>query len=282
MSKLRNTTAIGLLMGVAFVVGAVIVTGEPSLFWNLPSAFIILGGTLGAVVMAFPPQRLKTLGPVIKRAFRKDEHDFREDIITLTNLAEISRRDGILALEDYVDQLTEDDFIRRGIQLIVDGADEEQLRNLLEGSTYFMKQRHQKGAAMIDMIAATAPALGLLGTYVGLIPMLNNLDDAAALGPMMALELVSSFYGAFIAYVIFSPMAKRLKFMNKEEESRRELLMEGLAAIQQGKNPKLIKEELAAYANLPLDALEEPEEQEVIKENEQEDRFKTRGMANQI
>jgi chemotaxis protein MotA len=117
-----------------------------------------------------------------------------------------------------------------GIQYIVDGADEDQLRNLLEGSTYFMKQRHQKGAAMLDMIAATAPALG----------------------PMMALELVFSFYGAFVAYVIFSPLAKRLKFINKEE-TRRELLIEGLAGIQQGKNPRLIREELQAFANITLD-----------------------------
>ncbi len=275
MSKLRNTTLIGLIIGVSFVVGSIIVTGEPILFWNLPSAFIIFGGTLGAVVIAFPAQRLKTIGSVIKRAFKKDEYDLREDIVILVKFAEISRREGILALEDFVDQFTEDDFVKKGIQLIVDGADEEQLRNLLEGSTYFMKQRHQKGASMLDMIAATAPALGLLGTYVGLIPMLNNLEDPTALGPMMALELVSSFYGAFIAYIVFSPLAKRLKIMNKEEESRRELLIEGLAAIQQGKNPKLIKEELSAYANLDPDAPEE-------KEQEQDDAFKAKEMTSQL
>ncbi len=273
MSKLKSTTWIGLLIGVSFVVGSIIVTGEPVLFWNLPSAFIIFGGTLGSFIIAFPPQRLKTFGSVVKRAFKRDEFDLKEDIVTLVKFAEISRKEGILALEDYIDQYTEDEFIRRGMRLIVDGADEEQLRNLLEGSTYFMKQRHQKGASMLDMLAATAPALGLLGTYVGLIPMLNNLEDPTALGPMMALELVSSFYGAFIAYIIFSPLAKRLKIMNKEEESRRELLIEGLASIQQGKNPKLIKEELSAYANLDLDAAEE---------QEQGDTFKAKEMANQL
>lgn len=142
--------------------------------------------------------------------------------------------------------------------------DEEQLRNLLEGSTYFMKQRHQKNASMFDMIGATAPALGLLGTYVGLIPMLNNLDDPASLGPMMALELVSSFYGAFIAYVIFSPLAKRLKNMSKEEVIRRDILIEGLASIQQGKNPNLIKEELYAFANIEIRKPQDDEADELM------------------
>lgn len=271
MSKLGKSTLIGLSISLAFVVGSVIATGQPESFWNLPSFFIICGGTFGSVVIAFPPQRLKTLGTVMKRAFVKDKHDIKEDIEAMVKLAEIARREGLLALEDYVEEYTEDPVIKKGIQLIVDGANEDQLRNLLAGATYFMKQRHQKGAAMLDMIAATAPALGLLGTYVGLIPMLNNLDDPTSLGPMMALELVSSFYGAFIAYVIFSPMAKRLKFMSREEETRRELLIEGLASIQQGKNPKLIKDELAAYANINMDTPEE-----------ETDTFKAREIAKQL
>ena len=170
-------------------------------------------------------------------------------------------------MEDTIDRYTDDAFIQRGIRLIVDGADEEQLRNALEGATYFMKQRHQKGAAMVNMIAATAPALGLVGTYVGLIPMLNNLDDPSTLGPMMALELVSSFYGGFMAYVIFSPLAKRLRFLSEEEETRRDLLVEGLAAIQQGKNPKLIKEELFAYMNITEE--EEKENPDVVFEGKE-------------
>ncbi len=259
---------VGLILGISFIVGSVIASGEPGSFWNLPSAFITIGGTLGAVIIAFPPARLKTLGAVIKKAFAKDQFDIKEDIFTLVAIAEVSRKEGLLALEDIVDQYTDDNFVKRGIQLIVDGADEEQLRNLLEGSTYFMKQRHQKGAAMLNMIAATAPALGLLGTYVGLIPMLNNLEDPTKLGPMMALELVSSFYGGFIAYIIFSPLAKRLKAMSGEEESRRELLIEGLAAIQQGKNPKLIKEELSAYMNLDLDTAEEREQNIIFEARE--------------
>lgn len=280
MSNYKNSTFIGLFLGVSLIVGSIIVTGEPVLFWNIPSAFIIFGGTIGSTIAAFPPQRLKTMGKVIKKAFAREEYNLKEDILTLVKLSEISRKSGLLALEDYIDQITNDEFLQKGLRNIVDGADEEQLRNLLEGSTYFMKQRHQKGAAMLDMIAATAPALGLLGTYVGLIPMLNNLDDPTSLGPMMALELVSSFYGAFIAYVVFSPLAKRLKFMSREEESRRELLVEGLVSIQQGKNPRLLKEELAAFANIDLDPAAKKGVKSKKSRNAQS--FKTKGVTTQL
>ncbi|MBS5934352.1 MAG: MotA/TolQ/ExbB proton channel family protein [Clostridiales bacterium] len=268
MLKYGKSTFIGLIISISFVVGGMIATGHAQSFWNVPSAFIIMGGTAGAVVIAFPPKRLKTLVPVMKRSLKKDEFDIKEDILALVKIAEISRKSGVLSLEDSVGEYTDDPFIKKGVLLIVDGADEEQLRNLLEGSTYFMKQRHQNGAAMLSMIAATAPALGLLGTYVGLIPMLNSLDDPTTLGPMMALELVSSFYGAFIAYVIFSPMAKRLKLMSKDEESRRELLIEGLVSIQQGKNPNLLKAELSAFANIDMETPEKNEETNTFKVKE--------------
>ncbi|HBM81308.1 MAG TPA: motility protein A, partial [Clostridiaceae bacterium] len=101
----------------------------------------------------------------------------------------------------------DDKFLKKGILLIIDGADKDQLRETLETEIYFMQQRHQKGHAMLDMIASTVTSLGLLGTYIGLIPMLVKLDDPTKLGPLMAIELVTSFYGAFFAYVIFSPMS---------------------------------------------------------------------------
>ncbi len=261
------STLIGLLLNLGFMSSGVISSGQPHLFWNVPSFFIIIGGTLGAFVTAFPPDRIKTFGAVLKKAFTKNNFNIKEDIMTLIQLSEVSRREGLLALEDHLDGYTEDEFIRMGIMLIVDGADEDQLRNQLEGATHFMKQRHKKGVAMLDMLAITAPALGLVGTYVGLIPMLTNLDDPNALGPMMALELVSSFYGGFLANVIFGPLAKRLKNMSREEAERRDLLIEGLAAIHQGKNPKVMKGELFVYANISNDEVANSDE-EIIRARE--------------
>jgi chemotaxis protein MotA len=262
------STLIGLLLNLGFMLSGIVSSHRADLFWNVPSFFIIIGGTLGSFVTAFPPARLKTFGPVIRKAFTKNNFNIKEDVLSLVKLSEISRREGLLALEDHLDEYVDDDFIKKGIRLIVDGADEEQLRNQLEGATHFMKQRHKKGAAMLDMLAMTAPALGLVGTYVGLIPMLTNLDDPNSLGPMMALELVSSFYGGFLANIIFGPLAKRLKNMSAEEAERRDLLIEGLAAIQQGKNPKLMKEELFAYANISLAEVEANAEEEMIGKRE--------------
>ncbi len=269
---LRISALFGLLINLGFMFSGLISSGQPHLFWNVPSFFIIIGGTLGAFVTAFPPAQIKTFGAVLKKAFTTNDFNLKEDISVLIKLSEVSRREGLLSLEDSLDQYVNDDFIKKGIMLIVDGADEELLRNQLEGATHFMRQRHHKGAAMLDMLAITAPALGLVGTYVGLIPMLTNLNDPNSLGPMMALELVSSFYGGFLANIIFGPLAKRLKNMSKEEAERRELLIEGLAGIQQGKNPKIMKNELLSYANLDLDEIESNYDEGVTR---------TREVANQ-
>jgi len=250
------STLIGLVLNLGFMLSGIVESGQPHLFWNVPSFFIIIGGTFGSFIMAFPPARIKTFGAVLRKAFTKINYNTKEDILALAKLSEIARREGLLALEDYLDQYVDDEFIKKGIRYIVDGSDGEQLRNHLEAETYFMRIRHQKGAAMLDMLAITAPALGLVGTYVGLIPMLTNINDPDALGPMMALELVSSFYGGFLSNIIFGPLAKRLKNMSKEETERRNLLMEGLLSIQQGKNPKIMKEELLAYANISLAEVE--------------------------
>mgnify|MGYP000855903112 CR=1 FL=1 len=247
MAKPSKSIWIGLGIGIACILTSMVMSGEFQTFLNWPSVFITIGGTLGAVVVSFPAERLKTLGPVMRKAFQREPCDFEKDIRTIVGLAEVARQRGLLALEDYADQKIDDKFLKRGVYLIVDGADEDHLRSTLQAETYFMQQRHQKGYAMLDMIATTAPSLGLLGTYIGLIPMLVNLDDPTQLGPLMAVELVTSFYGAFLAYVIFAPLSKRLKIMDADEVGRREFLLEGLAAIEESKSPRVIEEDLIAY-----------------------------------
>lgn len=237
------------MIGLGCVFSSIAASDNVQSFFNLPSIFITIGGTIGSVVMAFPPKRLKLLGSVMHRAFQTDKSDPVADVNTLVQLADVARREGLLALDRVIGEYTDDPFIKRGLMLIVDGADEEQLRYSLEGDTYYMQHRHKEGSGMLEMIAATAPALGLMGTYIGLIPMLCHLEDPTKLGPLMALELVTSFYGAFIAYVIFSPLAKRLKNMNGEEVLHREIVIEGLAGIQQGKNPRVIHQDLMHFLN---------------------------------
>ena len=247
MFKSSKTSWIGLVGGIACVYIAIRMSGDIKTFISWPSIYITLGGTLAAMILSFPPERLKTLWPVMKKAFVNEKFDFEKDIDTITNLAEITRREGLLALEDAIDKYTDDKFLKKGILLIVDGADKEQLREYMETEIYFMQQRHQKGHAMLDMIASSVTSLGLMGTYVGLIPMLHSLEDPTKLGPLMAIELVTSFYGAFFAYVIFMPMSKRLKVMSANEVTRKEFLLEGLTDIEENQNPKMIREKLVFY-----------------------------------
>ncbi len=249
MFKFRSakSTLIGFAIGIACVICSIMLSGDFRSFLNWPSVFITVGGTLGAMVVAFPVERLKTLGAVMKKSFTKQSFNLDKDIQTIVTLSNTVRKDGVLKLEDSIDKYTKDDFLKKGIMLLVDGAERDFLKTTMQREIYRTHKRHQKGYQMIDMIAATAPALGLLGTYIGLIPMLQNLDDPTKLGPLMAIELVTSFYGAFLSYVIFGPMGKRLRSMSSDEMTRKELLLEGLLAIEEKQNPRMIIETLTAY-----------------------------------
>lgn len=248
MKKQRQaiTTWLGLIGGIACVALAIAESGNLKLFINIPSLLIIVGGTIFVLIMSFPFSTLKRIGSVIKEAFLRQTHDPMDDINTMMELSEMARREGLLALENYNDK-TDDPFLKRGLSLLADGVDRDVLESSMISEIYHSQKRHRSGIAMISMIASVAPGLGLVGTYVGLIPMLVDMRDPDKLGPMMAIELVSSFYGGFLANVIFSPMAKKLQSKSALEKDRQELILEGILAIHEGKNPRLIREDLLAY-----------------------------------
>lgn len=248
MKKQRHaiTTWFGLIGGIACVAIAIAEAGNLSLFVNIPSLLIIVGGTICVLVMSFPFSTLKTIGAVIKEAFTQYKYAPMDDINTLMELSEKARREGLLALENY-SETSDDEFLKRGLSLLADGVDREALEASMLSAIHHTQKRHRSGASMISMIASVAPGLGLVGTYVGLIPMLVDMRDPDKLGPMMAIELVSSFYGGLLANVIFSPMAKKLQSKSAQEKERNELILEGILGIHEGKNPRLIREDLLAY-----------------------------------
>lgn len=245
-SKFALTTVIGLIGGIACVAIAIAESGNLSLFINIPSLLIIVGGTAFALIMSYPLSTLKTLGSVIKQSFLQSHDDLTEDINKIVELSEVARRDGLLAIESYAEDM-DDPFLRKGLNLLVDGNTREYLESSMISEIYHSQKRHRNGASMVSLIATLAPGLGLVGTYVGLIPMLVNMNDPDKLGPMMAIELVSSFYGGFLANVVFSPMAKKLTSQSAQEKDRNELILEGILAIHDGKNPRLIREDLLTY-----------------------------------
>jgi chemotaxis protein MotA len=246
MKKLMASSFLGLGIGIFCVIYSIHYSGNLRSFMNLPSFLIIAGGTAGALILAFPFERLKTLGSVIARAFKKDHIDLQKDIETILELSEFAKKNGTLALENLAKQYDNDEFLQKGIYLLADGLAEDMLIASMQNDIYFAQKRHKQGHAMIDLIASSVTSLGLMGTYIGLIPMLEHLEDPTSLGPLMAIELVTSFYGAFLSYVIFMPLSRKLKNMSSEEALRKEIILEGLVDIQKGKNPRIIQEELVA------------------------------------
>jgi chemotaxis protein MotA len=245
MKRISWTSFIGLSLGLFFVIQGIIESHSAKLFWNLPSFLVIIGGTTASLIYSYPGAYLKTLGVVIAKGFTAQKLDYSKDIQNIVEISILARKNGVLSLENVAKEYDDDPFFQKGVQMIADGFSKDALMKQLKSEIYYMKQRHAIGIDMVDMIAGTVTSLGLMGTYIGLIPMLNHLDDPAALGPLMSLELVSSFYGCFISYVVFSPLVRRLKGMDKAEVLRNTLIMDGLCEVLEGKNPKLIEELLS-------------------------------------
>ena len=179
-------------------------------------------------------------------AFKAQNVDLSKDVDNIIYIANIARREGILALEESVSQM-DDPFLKKGIMLIVDGSDPELVRSIMETELDFIHERHTQGQAVLLQMSAYSPAFGMIGTLIGLINMLAKLDDPSSLGPGMATALVTTFYGSMLANMVFTPLAKKLGVMSSEEYLRKELVLEGILSIQDGENPRIIREKLNAF-----------------------------------
>lgn len=164
----------------------------------------------------------------------------------IIELSSVARRDGLLALEEAGNK-AEDEFLKKGIMLIVDGTDPELVRNIMETELTFLEERHAEGRGLYDAMGSYAPAFGMIGTLIGLINMLQQLDDPSSVGPQMAVALITTFYGSVMANAIFIPIAAKLKIKSKQEILMKELVVEGLLSIQAGENPRIIEEKLKTF-----------------------------------
>lgn len=239
-------TLLGVVAGVALYVWAIGQGGSLLNFVDLPSVAITLGGTVAATLINYPLGRLVGVLRVAKNAFVSRPIDPNQTIATLTEFAEKARREGLLALEESVDQL-EDEFLRKGLQLVVDGTDPELVRNILETELAFLEERHRAGAAIFDTMGTLAPAFGLIGTLIGLVNMLRHIDDPKAIGPGLAVALLTTFYGAMLANFLFIPIAGKLRVKSAEEILNREVMIEGILSIQAGDNPRIVEQKLRSF-----------------------------------
>ena len=216
-----------------------------------PSILVTFGGTISCSFLAFPLHKIW----IGLRAFIKTlippEADPLEAILKIIRLANLARREGILALEEAVIEM-EDDFLKQGVMLVVDGTDPELVKNILETEISYIEERHQDAQAYWEFIAAAGPAWGMIGTLIGLIMMLNNMENLSMLGPSMALAIITTFYGALIANFIANPIISKLKVFSAEELYVKELTAEGVLSIQNGENPRIIEEKLKAFLSPSL------------------------------
>lgn len=216
------------------------------IFVDWPSVFITFGGALGATLASNTVQSFLEGLKSIKLIFKLPSLDPGETIKTIIELSNVARKEGLLALEESGNNI-EDDFMKKGIMLIVDGTDPELVRNILETEMVNIDSRHQKNIAFWKGLGASGPAWGMIGTLIGLVLMLQKLEDVSAIGPNMATALITTFYGSVLANWLCSPVATKLAAFNDGEIQMKEVMIEGLLSIQAGENPRVIEEKLKSF-----------------------------------
>jgi chemotaxis protein MotA len=211
------------------------------------SILLVVGGTIGTTAASGTmPQALGAPKALIKGITGGGSIDRPSVIKQLVGFADTARKEGLLALEGEIDKI-EDPFFQRGLQLAVDGTDPADLRDMLELDLYRMAARHKDGAGFFATAAGMGPAMGMVGTVIGLVDMLGNLDDPSTLGPAMAVAFLTTLWGAFIANYFFQPVAARLKNLAADEMASKELILEGILSIQAGANPRAVAGKLVSF-----------------------------------
>ncbi len=237
-------TIIGLFGAMGLILGAIVMGNGLGGFIDAPSLAIVIGGTIAVGFVMFPIKTVLSSIKVAMKCFFAKAPNPVESIQQIIKLAEKARKESLVSLEKVV---VEDPYLKRGIQLVADGTEELLVRTVMETEISIMKQRHRRGQEVFKGLGTFAPAFGMIGTLVGLVQMLQNLDDPSSIGPAMAVALLTTFYGAVLANVFFLPMAKRLEERSNEEAHNMELTMEGVLSILNGDHPSIVREKLESF-----------------------------------
>lgn len=239
-------TIIGLILGAGIIVGSIALGGGAMAFVHIPSMCIVMGGTLCSVLIHFSLPQFLSIFSIIKKTFQVKLPSPAEIIQQMVNFAAISRRDGALALEEQMRQV-EFGFVSKGLQLLVDGQDAESIREMLSLEVQYLQERHSTGKKILDFMGASAPAFGMIGTLIGLVQMLQNLSSPDQIGAGMAVALLTTFYGAFMANLVFIPLAGKLSVYSKAERLAMEMTVEGICTISQGESPSAVREKIQSF-----------------------------------
>lgn len=234
----------GLITGLAMVGGAIYMGGDSFLFVNVPGIFIVVGGTLASICVAFPFEEVRQAMAAGFKAFSSRKVRPQEVVDIMVRVADISRREGLIALENIQ---TENKVLKKACQLIADNADPDIIRDTLRIEITSMKRRHRVGQEVFRKLAAFAPAFGMIGTLIGLVQMLARLDDPKAIGPAMAVAILTTFYGSIMANLLFLPIAGKLNARTLQETLHMEIIFEGAKSILENNNPRLVYEKLSSF-----------------------------------
>ena len=242
-------TLIGMLGAFAIVIAAMVVGGDVTIFINIPSLLIVVGGSIFAVLIKFSVKQFLGTMKIAGQAFFVKVDDPLELVNTCTEMAVAARKGGLLSLESIE---VDNNFLKKGVQYIVDGLDADVVRNTMMKDMMQTIERHNIGNKIFKAIGDVAPAMGMIGTLIGLVQMLSAMDDPKSVGPAMAVALLTTLYGAMIANMVAIPIADKLELRSKEERRYKSLMIDALVGIQTGQNPRMLEELLKTYlpANL--------------------------------
>lgn len=241
------TIVLGIIAGIIALIGGFLWEGgEFSGLFQGTSALIVFGGTFAAVVISYPASKLKTIPTALRMAFGREDNPTEQYIEDLVFMATASRRSGVLALE-RISSEHPNAFLREGLQLIIDGTEQEQVKQILEVELDTIEQKHEGYAKIFESAGGYAPTMGIIGTVMGLIHVLGNLTEPTALGPSIAVAFIATLYGVASANLIFLPIASKIRACSEKEISTMDLLLQGILAIQNGESPKLVRKKLEFF-----------------------------------
>lgn len=244
-------TLMGIIVAFGLVISSILVGGPGAWFINYPSIMIVLGGTTGATLIAYPLSEVLSVFGVVRNVFLHHTQSAGKLVPVIVDFAKKARQEGILSFESQLKDM-EDPFLAKGMQLAIDGMESNSIEDVLSTEIAYLEERHRLGAEIFSTMGTFAPAVGMLGTIIGLVQMLMQMEDPSSIGAPMAVALLTTFYGTLLANLLFLPIAGKLKTRSKQEILLKNLVIEGIISIQSGDNHRIVEQKLKAFLSPKL------------------------------
>ena len=240
-SSMDMATVIGLACGFLFISGAIFWGGAPGSFVSPPSILIVIGGTVAVTTACFSLGEMRRSVRVVMQTFMYSSRDPADAAVQVLKIAEMARKQGVLALQNLLGSIQAEPFLHKGVSMLVDGTPGSEVEAVMRSEMHSTVQRHAKCTNVLRKMGETAPAMGLIGTLIGLVQMLGNLKDPSSIGPAMAVALLTTFYGAVLANMVFLPLASKLERNSTEEALITNIYLMGAASIGRQENPRRLE-----------------------------------------